>query len=142
MNLSALRLVLSMLAFAPARNAADLDFRWESAEAIVDATYDPHEQDVLVRIQWLESAFRRDVARCSVRGDRGRSLGSFQIQPIGRGDGARACGPQKEQAALALSYVHRSTEACPQNNGADTLAMYVSGSCRRGLREARHRWAD
>lgn len=121
---------------------ASLPYRTEIAEAIVMATDDIREQEVLTRIAWYESALRPDVARCSVRGDHGRSLGLFQIQPIDPRDRGRACGSVHDQVALALSYVRRSAEACPGNVGADRLAMYVSGTCRRGLPQARHRWGE
>ncbi len=138
--MAVLRVLLSMLALLPVRSAADWDLRWEHAAAIASVTDDVREQDVLTRIERFESGFRGNVARCERKGDGGKSLGSFQVQPITPSDARRACGTPVEQAALALSYVRRSAEACPGNVGADTLAMYVSGSCRRGLRQARERW--
>lgn len=131
-----------MLALSPSRGTLDLEFRWDLAEGIAAATDDPREQDVLTRIAWFESGFRRNVAGCRLRGDRGRSLGTFQVQPMTWDDAREACGTPAEQATLALRYVRRSAEACPGNVGADRLAVYVSGTCRRGLRQARERWGD
>jgi hypothetical protein len=142
--MAVLRVLLGMLALLPARSAADLDLRWEHAAAIVAATDDVREQDVLTRIERFESGFRANVARCEAghKGDGGRSLGSFQVQPITPADARRACGSPLEQAALAHTYVRRSAEACPGNVGADRLAVYVSGRCTKGLRQARERWGD
>lgn len=142
MNLVILRIVLGMLLLCPARNARDLAYRFDLAEAISSATDDPHEQDILTRIAWFESAYRSDVAACGVRGDRGRSLGVFQVQPRSPTERRNACGNLAQQADLALRFMHDSAEACPGNVGADTLAMYVSGSCTRGLVQARHRWGQ
>lgn len=138
-----LRLFLLMLDLADTRGDADVLYRLDLARAIVIATDDVREQEVLTRLAWFESSFRRSVARCAVRGDRGRSLGVFQIQPSGEHparDAVSACASLPEQAALALAYVRRSAAACPRNVGAMQLAMYVSGTCNRGVREARARW--
>ena len=140
--MNSLALFLFMVSLAPIRNAKDFDFRWFLAEAIVDAAPgDVQQQRTLARIAWLESAFRRAVARCEIKGDRGASLGAFQVKPIDRGDDKRACsGDLRDQARLAKSYVDRSAEACPGNVGADRLSMYTSGTCVRGLPQAKHRW--
>lgn len=130
------------IAICPIRNLRDLDHRWTLSEAIASATDDPKKQEILVRIAWFESAFRQDVSRCDVKGDRGRSLGTFQIQPLSPSDRRLACGSVEEQVRLALAYVERSAEACPGNVGPDSLAMYVSGTCARGLREAKNRWGS
>lgn len=110
------------------------------AEAIALVSDDLLDQEVLARIAWYESALRADVAECRTRGDRGRALGLFQLHPIDPRDAAPACGDYADQARLALSYVRRSAEACPMNVGADRLAMYVSGTCARGIPAARRRW--
>lgn len=140
MNWNVIRIVLSILGLAPIRSAKDWDFKWELATAISDATDEPMEQDILVRIAYFESGFRRSVARCTVKGDKGKSLGIFQIQPQSKHDLSKACGTIADQTELALVYVHRSFAACPGNVGADLLAMYVSGTCQRGLKQAKHRW--
>ena len=142
MNLAALRVLLGMISLAPIRGPLDLEFRWDLAQGIATATDDPREQDVLTRIAWFESGFRQNVARCQLRGDRGRSLGSFQVQPMSRMDARDACADVAAQASLALRYVQRSVEACPGNVGPDRLAMYVSGTCARGIRKARERWGQ
>jgi len=140
MNLGPLRVFLGMLSLVPGRSARDVERRWEIAEAIAMVTDDVREQDVLTLIARYESGYRADVSDCATKGDRGRSLGTFQVQPQTPSDARAACGSPLEQARLALAYVRRSAEACPGNVGADRLAMYVSGTCARGLREARHRW--
>jgi hypothetical protein len=142
LNLSVLRIVIGMLALAPSRGPLDLDFRWDLAAGIAEATDDPREQDVLTRIAWYESGFRRNVSRCEIRGDRGRSLGTFQVQPRTSAERRDACGSLTVQAALALRFVRDSAEACPGNVGADRLAVYVSGTCARGLRQSRERWGE
>lgn len=135
-----LRVVLSMIALLPLRGESDLLFRWDIAHAIVTVTDDPIEQNTLTLIARRESGFRQNVARCERRGDNGKSRGTYQIQPMASADASNACGTPIEQADLALRYVRRSADACPGNVGPDTLAMYVSGTCTRGLREARERW--
>lgn len=140
---AALRILLGILALSgPVRSERDFAFVVDLSAAIADATDDAREQDVLTRLAWLESGFRRNVADCSIRGDRGKSHGTFQIQPQSAAERRAACGSSLEQARLAIALVRRSAEACPGNVGADRLAMYVSGTCARGIREARHRWGD
>ena len=132
----------------PIRGPADYAFRWELATRIVEATDDAREREVLVRTALLESGFRRNVARCEKKGDRGRSHGTFQIQPQSPREAKVACSVDRygvatrEQVDLALRYVRRSAEACPANVGPDRLAMYVSGTCARGIPEARARWGE
>jgi hypothetical protein len=138
--MTALRILLVMLDLATARGEKDIRFRWALAEAIAMITDDPHEQDVLVRLAWFESGFRRNVARCETTGDHGRSFGTFQIQPITRYDRSAACGALGQQVELALRYVHRSAAMCPKNEGAMKLACYVSGRCDRGQAKAKARW--
>ena len=140
--MTALPLFIFIVSLSPLRGERDYGFKWALAEAIVDAAPDDVQtQRTLARIAWLESAFRRAVARCEIKGDRGASLGAFQVKPIDRGDDKRACsGDLRDQARLAKSYVDRSAEACPGNVGADRLALYVSGRCTKGLPQAKHRW--
>ncbi len=138
----ALRVFLVMLGLTPLRGERDTLYRWALAEAIVSATDDEHEQDVLARLAWFESGFRRAVARCEVKGDRGKSHGVFQVQPMSPADAKEACGDLPTQAALALRYVHRSAEMCPKAEGAWKLALYVSGRCDRGYAAAKARWGE
>jgi len=140
MNYNIIRVLLSIIGLSPVRNTHDFDLKWEIAESIVEATNDIREQDILSRIAYFESGFRKSVINCSVKGDRGKSLGIFQVQPISKYDFHNACGTIQEQVNLALNYIHRSFEACPGNVGADLLSMYVSGTCKRGIKEAKHRW--
>ena len=140
--MKALKVLLIMVSLAPIRGAKDFDFRWQLAEAIAAATDDDDEVRVLARIAWFESGYRRNVARCEIKGDNGRSLGTFQVQPMTPADRAAACGALDRQVDVALRYVRRSAEVCPQNVGAMKLALYVSGRCDRGVREARARWGS
>lgn len=142
MNYAVLRVILSILSLSPVRSSEDFDFKWDIAEAISNSTDDVRQQDILIRIAYYESNFRRSVAKCSIKGDKGKSLGIFQVQPISKYDSKFACGSVENQVKLALNYIHRSFEACPGNAGADLLSMYVSGTCQRGLKEAKHRWAE
>lgn len=135
-----LRVLLAMLSLAPVRGEKDALFRIALAQAIVEATGDVQEQDVLARLAWFESGYRRNVARCEILGDHGRSRGTFQVQGITDADRKASCGGLLEQAKLAVSYMHRSAAACPRNEGAMRLAVYVSGRCDRGLAQARARW--
>lgn len=134
-------LVLLMLWLIPSRGQRDEAFRFENAEAIADVTDDAHEREVLVRIASLESGLRRNVARCDIKGDRGKSLGTYQVQPMSRADAKLACGSPREQAGLALKYVRRSAEMCPGSKGAAKLNLYVSGKCwPKALAQAVARW--
>ncbi len=141
-----LRILLSMVALlalrgepGSARRAADYAQRYALAGAIALATSDPVRQIVLARTARFESGFDPRVGRCERKGPQGE-LGFFQLKPIARGDAKLACGSALEQARLADAYMTRGAEACPANVGADSLAMYVSGTCARGIPEAKHRW--
>ncbi len=138
--MSFLPILLAMLALAPARGERDVLFRTELASAIASATDDPTEQRTLVRLAWFEGGFRRAVARCEILGDHGTSRGTFQIKGITPYDRAAACGSLFQQAELAVRYIRRSADACPRNEGAMRLALYVSGRCDRGERAAKQRW--
>lgn len=141
-NYAALRVFLFLASLLPIQGRLDMLLRWETAEAIASVTDDPRDQEILGRIARYESGFDPRVAACLRKGDGGRSLGLFQLQPIETRDAARACGSLVQQAELALRYMRRSAEACPGNVGADRLAMFVSGTCARGIREAKHRWGE
>ena len=142
MNYSIIRVLLSIIGLSPIRNTNDFDLKWDIANAIVETTNEPQQQDTLVLIAYYESNFSNRVATCTKKGDKGKSLGLFQIQPITKYDAKYACGTPAEQVKLAYSYMVRSYEACPGNVGADLLAMYVSGTCKRGLIQAKNRWAQ
>lgn len=138
--MNALRVLLLMLTLCPARGDKDIAFRMELAQAIVDVTDDVVEQNTLARLAWFESSYRRAVARCEILGDRGKSRGVFQIQGITAYDRKAACGSLAQQTELAVRYIRRSAEACPKNEGAMKLAVYVSGRCDRGQAAAKLRW--
>ncbi len=140
--MSALRVMLIMLALAPQRGEKDLAFRYELAQAIVYVTDDVIEQNTLARLAWFESGYRRAVARCEISGDHGKSRGVFQVQGITPYDREAACGSLGQQVELAVRYVRRSAAACPKNEGAMKLALYVSGRCDRGQKQAELRWGD
>lgn len=85
-------LILSlMFDLAPSRGEKDFAFRRELAESIVAVTDDIAEQRTLALIAWYESSYRRSVARCEITGDKGKSLGVFQIQGMTRADQKAAC---------------------------------------------------
>ncbi len=141
--MSALSVLLVMAALAPIRGPRDYGYRWALAEAIASSTDDAQEQGVLARLAWYEGGFRRNVARCEIKGDHGKSLGAFQIQPMSARDARDACSLDlRDQVGLALRYIRRSAEMCPRNVGAARLNLYVSGNCERGGRAAVLRWGD
>ncbi len=133
-------LFLWILHLSPPKSPEGWDLRWASAEGIAAATDNPKEQEVLVRIGAYESGYATDVATCRRKGTDYPSLGLFQIVPQTKLDAIEACGSPAKQAAVAIRYVRMSAKACPNNVGADSLAMYVSGTCARGIPEARLRW--
>ena len=137
-----LRILLVMLSLCPSRSEKDLGFRWALAEAIAETTDDEHEQDILARLGWYEASYRRAVARCEIKGDGGKSMGVFQVQPMTGADAKLACGSLVEQAGLALRYIHRSADMCPKNEGPAKLNLYVSGRCDRGLQQSKARWGE
>lgn len=123
------------------RGERDVLFRWELAQAIAAATDDEEEQFTLARLAAFEAGFRRNVARCDVKGDHGKSLGEFQIQPMSPKDAEDACSERlSRQVGLALRYMRLSADKCPKNKGAAKLHLYVSGRCDAGHVEAARRW--
>lgn len=137
----ALQIFLVMLAILPLRNLKDYQTRWDLAVGITRANSDITRQIVLARIARFESGFDPRVGRCEIKGKDGE-LGYFQIKPIRPRDAKLACGTTIQQAALANEYVERSIAACPNNSEADSLAMYVSGTCQKGIVQAKHRWVN
>lgn len=120
-------------------NETQLRFRWRLASAIVAGTDDPVEQRVLTRIAWYEGNLRQTVAECKRKGDKGKSHGSFQIQPRSAEEKRLACGTLDEQVALALVYIRRSRETCAHLPERDQLSLYTTGQCMNN-HEARLRW--
>lgn len=120
-------------------NETQLHFRWSLATAIASGTSDPVEQRVLTRIAWYEGNFRQSVAECKRKGDRGKSHGSFQIQPRSAEEKRLACGTLDEQVALALVYIRRSRALCAHLPERDQLSLYTTGRCMNN-REAQLRW--
>ena len=140
-------LLLYMVTLLAPRGEKDVLFRAELATAIVEATPDAEERLTLARLAKFEAGYRRNVARCEVKGDKGKSLGEFQIQPICAPDPAipcrdrkLACGSLPEQVGLALRYLRRSAEVCASNVGAAKLNLYTSGRCDHGQAASEERW--
>jgi hypothetical protein len=134
-----LGLVFYMFALLPPRGEKDIAFRYESAIAIVAATNSPEERLTLAKIQREESGFRRNVARCEISGDRGKSKGAWQIQPISGDDAKAVCGSLYEQATVALRYLRHSADVCSKNTGVAKYNLYMSGRCDHGTKAAEKR---
>jgi hypothetical protein len=139
----------AVTALAPPTDVADAARLKEAARAIAAAAEAtplwPSDAgraataSLLVAIAFHESGLREDVQRCRVRGDRGRSLGMFQLmRDASWSDVApqTICDSDALQARLAagaLSRFRRVCEACfPQRwiNG------YASGDVRKPTRAA------
>jgi len=133
---------LFILELLPGRGLYDISFRYDIAEAIVSVTDNIQEQKTLARIIRWESGYRKNVFRCEKKGDKGKSLGLFQIQPMSEYDKKLACGTLYQQTSLALRYMRRASEMCPDNTGAAKLNLYVSGRCNYGIEESRKRWEE
>ena len=129
-----------MIMLAPLRGDADTLLRTQLANAIVEGTDDAREQTVLARLAFFEGSYSRHVASCRVKGDHGKSLGLFQIQPRSTHDREQACGTLAAQVDVALRFIRRSVEVCADNRGSAKLNLYVSGSCDRGHAESALRW--
>lgn len=129
-----------ILSLSPIRSFNDYELKWMLAQEIEKSTDDLRRQEVLARLAWFEGGYWMSVANCKVKGDKGQSHGLFQIKPRTPRERKMACGTLTEQIALANEFLDRSANACPQNSGADTLAMYVSGTCQKGIKQAKHRW--
>lgn len=136
----ALAVFLLMIELVEIRGPKDFDYRWQLAEAISEGTEDPDERRVLARLGFYEGGYRRAVARCEIKGDGGKSVGAFQVQPASPKDAKMACGTLSEQVDVAIRYLRRAADACPQNEGFMRLAVYVSGRCDRGQKAAKERW--
>lgn len=98
-----------------------------------DAT--PHEARLLMSVAKHESHFSRAVLLCHVRGDHGRSLGAYQLQPRNDRERRDACDVTRA-SRLALARVRESIATCGDLTG------YVSGRCGVGKRAARERWVE
>lgn len=111
--------------------------------AISNTNATEHEARLLMSIAKHESGFRADVARCAVRGDAGRSLGAWQVQPR-TPDERRALCNVASAAPIALARVRESLIACAHLPRNERLAIYTSGSCsnRGGRAASRARWSE
>ncbi len=138
--MSFLPILLAILLISPGRGDADLLFKTQLSYAIAEGTDDPKEQEELRRIAWYESGYRRSVASCKVKGDGGKSHGTFQVQPRSPEDRADACGTLQRQVAVALRFIRRSHEVCAHLEPRDQLSLYTTGRCIAWQKEARERW--
>jgi hypothetical protein len=129
-----------MIMLAPLRGDADTLLRSQLANAIVEGTDDAREQTILARLAYFEGSYSRHVASCAVKGDNGRSLGLFQVQPRSTEDKREACGTLAAQVRVALRFIRRSVEVCSGNVGSAVLNLYVSGDCTRGHAASALRW--
>jgi hypothetical protein len=136
-----------MLNLMPARNDADIAFRYRMAQAIVSVTDDPHEQRLLASIAKWESSYEPRLASPSCtckRGecDGGRALGSWQIIARTSAERRRLCVSLEEDARVALERVRESVRYCRRLPETERLAIYARGSClsAKGRRLSRLRW--
>ena len=132
--------LLYTLTLAPLRSEADTLFRSQLSDAIARGTDDERERIVLARLAWYEGSYSRRVASCAVKGDNGRSLGIFQVQPRSPLDRAEACGTLDAQVRVALRFMRRSVDVCRANTGSAVLNLYTSGSCERGHAASKDSW--
>lgn len=119
----------------------DVRLRWALAEAIVAVTDDVEEQLTLARIPRFESAYRRDVADCRVRGTVGE-VTAWQILARSRKERAGLCVSLVDDARVALERVRESVRACARNVPEYRLALYTRGRCDsvEGQRLAKNRY--
>lgn len=85
-----------------------------------------------------ESALRADVDECrrSGPGGRVRAWGTFGLARPRR----EVCANRLAAARLAREIIRDGWAACAARPERERLAYYLSGSCDRGVREARRRW--
>lgn len=113
----------------------------EPFEVFADEQHDvgiAHSALLLASIASFESGgFRADIDRGHKRGDSGHSVCILQIW-VRDGEQVR---DRSDCVRLGIARVRESLEAC-RSNAIDTkLSVYASGSCSKGVSEARHRWA-
>lgn len=86
----------------------------------------------------LESSCRADVDSGAVKGDHGRAHGLMQVQlrPWERD----LCDTRAGCLRIGRERLRESLHHCRGNAKDERLALYMSGSCRAGLRPARARW--
>lgn len=84
---------------------------------------------VLLAIARHESGFLVSVARCVVTGDKGRSIGSFQVQRHAWGGHSRddVCESDALQATLSLDVMRAQQKRAPRAGLWKWLAGYASG---------------
>lgn len=131
-----LALALFIVSLSPPSNLEQLAFRVEVAEAIARVTPDDHEQRLLASIARWESAYRPEIAKCSITGDGGLAKSLFQVHPRSGIESRDLCESLEGSARIALSRVRESRLKCGDLSG------YVSGKCGVGLQAAKNRWVD
>lgn len=98
---------------------------------------------LLTAIAWHESGFRKDVETCHgpiAKGDRGRSIGLFQIIRGPNREGHSAsdiCNDRKLQIRLGLRTLRRAKDFCG-GSPLVWLQAYGSGRCHVSHRAARN----
>jgi len=140
--MSVLRVLLFTLRVLVQRDDADIAFRLDLASAIVLATGDEHEQDLLASIARYESNYRVDVAECRKRGAAGE-VSAWQIIARSDAERARLCVSLAGDARVALERIRESVRACAHLPAPERLAVYARGRCSsvEGRRLSRVRWA-
>ncbi len=139
--LAALRVLLFTFALLPADDMTTARTRWRLASAIVSATIDRTEQDLLASIARHESLFERAVVDCEtfgVAGDRG----AWQVVPLSLAEGLALCVSYEQDARIALDRARQSVRACRHLPPPERLAVYARGRCDsvEGRRLSRVRW--
>lgn len=127
----------------PAGTWEGVAMRRELAAAIVAVTDDEHEQRLLGEIAWWESAYRRDVATCKLRGPQGEE-GPFQNVARKPSEHGEVCGSFEGAARVGLGRVRESLAVCASSPPEERLAVYARGRCAsvEGKRLSRRRWVD
>jgi len=141
--LTVFRVVLVMMALLPLRGADDSALRWELSHAIVAATADHLEQDLLASVARFESNFEREVAECRRMGEAGDRT-AWQVVPRCEADRRALCRSFDDDAAIALDRMRESIRACHSLPPPERLAVYARGSCSsaEGRRLSRIRWVS
>lgn len=132
-------LVVLSARLLPLRDYADLEVRYELAQAIERVTDDVIEQRLLMVTATEESAWDPKVLSCERKGDSGKSVTAFQVQVFGSLR-REVCASPESAARVALEMLRASQAACAHLPEAERLAFYASGSCDRGRQISRRRW--
>ncbi len=137
-SLASLRVVVFMASMLPSE---DDETRWQIARAIVGASWDVREQNLLATIARHESRFERAVANCEIMGVAG-DRSAWQVVPLSLAEGLALCVSYEQDARIALDRARQSIHACRAYPPAERLAVYARGRCDsvEGRRLSRMRW--